>query len=179
MNERDYQIPNVYPVNLDEKTPYASFGLPESVLQQSAYADSDYELLRFLNYGSISRLQDAETGQAYRLLAKNINGVTLDQGLQSAQSLLHETTSAVRNVIGEIVDAPLGKGNYWRYLVNFPDSEIVGLEGVKLKLIPKVESAYGPHAALNHREKRAILRVKASTLEQLNELFEQVKSILV
>lgn len=170
------KTPDLYPVNIDITRPNVSFGLPDYIRQASAY--SDYELMRFLDYGLVKKLQDAETAQDYLLFRRNIDGDGVFKLLENAQNTLVSTISAVRAVLDSAVDLPLQKGNFWRYLIDFPDSASFEVDDAEGRVF-STPDRHGPHAAIEHRDEHTIVRVKASTLKELKDLYDEIQINLI
>lgn len=179
MNDKSadkYSVPGLYPVNINPTDVTVSFGLPTSIASQSVY--TDYELMRFLNYQLTKTFSDAETAKDYSLYTKGLPDDELFRLLANSQDNLVQTIASVRNIFGKNVDQLLENGNFWRYLVNFPDDQKFGLESSEARIYTSANH-HESHAVVEHRNNKAIVRIKASTLDQLEDLFGQIQILVV
>ncbi|MCC7432315.1 hypothetical protein IT412_02195 [Candidatus Peregrinibacteria bacterium] len=170
-----FRVPTIYPVDLKSHQT-ASFGLPQTVANSSVY--TEYELMRFLNYHLNKKFSDAETGKAYILYTKDLDGDDLFRLLASSEDNLVQTIASVRNIFGNNVDQVLDQGSFWRYLIRISDSQKIGLESSEARIYTSPDH-HDSHAVLEHRDQAAIIRVKATTLNQLEDLFHQIQMILI
>lgn len=176
MEKPDFNIPHLQIVNFKADRNCVAFGAPESVVRPTTY--TDFEMNRFLGFDLSTQINDVETSQNYLLLKRNIDNIEIPEVFDEAETILNQTISRIMEITNGDALQPLPTGNYWRFLIGFQGISRLDLHEIIFK-IKQGPNPHGPHATLVHRPEQSVLRVKAETLSQLEDLFGEAKTKLV
>lgn len=174
----EYDVPKLYPVNVDPEKTIFSFGIP--VVFDNHHVYEPQEILQMNDFGLFKRLDDVENrGRKYYLFSKNIEG-----DKEIGRKLLEEVQT-IRKKLMNVLETPIEEfeankhiDDYWRVLLKLSKdlSEHYNSEDF---CWPSQGPGHGPHVRGQLVQGgRLVVRVKTSRLEDLGPRVLDVARVL-
>lgn len=128
-------------------------------------------------YHSIQETIDSETGKKQCLLIRYVeDGPSLEQYCEEVLSVVNRFHKQLDLFVGkdilEQIDISPDPQKYWKVILQIPNDFFASLDEDSINSY-KEKNRHGPHIKLQETQLECFLRIKARTLGQIQEMFDE------